>query len=207
MNTFSSGAAVSAGWKTFKSRPWFFVGVTVLVAVISGISGQVTNSSHVGNGQTIILFGVGFVITIVISLLVKMGTINVYLKAQQDAQVVRFEDLWAPQRAVSFFLATLLVGVIVVVGLILLIVPGIMWALRYMFVPYLVMDKGLDVTSALAESARITYGHKWQLLGLVFLMVLLNILGAICLLVGLLVTIPVSALATVHAYRTLSKSA
>ena len=204
MNTFSASGAISSGWQTFKSRPWFFVAVTVLVGVISGITGQFTKT---GNGQTIILVGVGFVVTFVISMFVKMGTINVYLKAQQNAQAVRFEDLWAPQRAVSFILASLLVGVIVVIGLILLIVPGIMWALRYCFVPYLVMDKGLDVTAALSESATITYGHKWQLLGLGCLIALLNILGAVCLLVGLLVTIPVSGLAMVNAYRTLSKTA
>lgn len=181
------------------------VGVTVLTSVISGISGQLTSAVPSAPGETtVILVGAGFVISFVVSVLVKMGTINIYLKAHDNIEAAKFEDLWAPQRIVSFTLASLLVGVIVLLGMLLLVIPGIVWALRYSLVPYLVMDRGLDVGEALKESGRITYGHKAKLLGLFFVIGLVNILGAILLLVGLLVTIPLSALAVVHAYRTLS---
>lgn len=201
MNTFSGSACVRFGWETFKKRPWFFVGITVLVAAISGISGQFTSGYA---GKTVVLIGAGFLVSFVVSLLVKMGTINVYLKAHTDAQSATFEDLWAPSRLVSFLIASVLVGAIVIVGLILLIVPGIIWTLRYSFVPYLIMDRGLNVSAALSESSRITSGHKWRLLGFFLLLALINLLGALCLLVGLLVSIPVSGLAVVRAYRTLS---
>jgi uncharacterized membrane protein len=177
------------------------------MGVVSSISGQFTSAAPAGNGQMIVLVGAGFVISFVVSILLKMGTTNVYLKAHENTSALLFEDLWAPKRIISFTLACLLVGVIIVVGIILLIVPGIIWALRYCFVPYLIMDKGLDVAASLKESARITYGHKWQLFWLAILMALVNILGFICLFVGLLVSIPVTALAFVHAYRTLSKTA
>ena len=53
------------------------------------------------------------------------------------------------------------------------------------------------------ESSRITRGHKWPLFGFVLMLVLINLLGALALIVGLLVSVPVSTLAFAHAYRVL----
>ena len=55
----------------------------------------------------------------------------------------------------------------------------------------------------MSESHRLTRGHKWQLFGFVLLLLLINLLGLLALVVGLLVSIPVSTLAFVHAYRVL----
>ena len=71
---------------------------------------------------------------------------------------------------------------------------------------YLVMDRGLGVTESLKESRRITYGNRLKLLLLGLALVGINIVGFFLLIVGLLVSIPVSMLAGVHAYRTLSKA-
>ena len=209
---FSIASSVRFGWETFKKRPWFFVGITLLIAVISGITSHLTGSLNAdGNGFAytalfpleVVLFFVG----IVVSILLKMGTINFVLKAHDDSESARVNDLWAPYPFWKYLLTSIVVGIIVIVGLILLIVPGIIWALRYMFAQYLVMDRHLDASEALSESAKITYGHKWQLLGFGLVLVGINILGAVCLLVGLLVSIPVSSLAFAHAFRTLQKQA
>lgn len=199
---------VRFGWDTFKKRPWFFVGMTLLIGVISGVLGQVGSFDEktvVDVGMIIALAGV--FVSVVGQILMKMGTISFALKAHDAPEHAKVVDLWAPEMFWKYFLASLLVGLIVIVGLILLIVPGIIWGLRYAFVPYLIIDRKLPVMDALRESARITLGHKWQLLGLVIVFALLNILGAIALLVGLLVTIPVTMLAFVHTYRTLEHAA
>jgi uncharacterized membrane protein len=73
-----------------------------------------------------------------------------------------------------------------------------------MFVPYIVIDRGLGPIEAMKESWRVTKGHKWQLFLLFLALIGLNILGAIALIVGLLVTIPITMLAAAHAYRTLT---
>src|SRR3989338_6392547 len=207
MNTFSPGSMISFGWDTFKKRPWFFIGAFLVVSILSsGGSFRANDSADVTSGA-VALFLVVAVALAVIQVLAKMGAIRLALKAHDSAESARFGDLWAPHPFWKFVGGSILVGVIVVIGLILFIVPGIIWALRYLFVPYLVMERKLAPFEALKESARITYGHKWQLLGLLCLIVLINILGAILLLVGLLVSIPVSSLAMVHAYRTLSGQA
>lgn len=195
------------GWETFKKRPWFFIGVMVVIWAISGFFSQMGSYTDKAVGSAIIFALAGVFVSIVGQILVKMGTISFTLKAHDTPEAARFEDLWAPEKFWSYLLASIVVGLIVVCGLILLIVPGIMWALRFMFVPYLIIDRKLDVAAAMRESSRITLGHKWQLLGLVVMLGLLNVLGLIALVVGLVVTVPVTMLAVAHTYRTLEHSA
>ncbi len=198
---------IRSGWETFKKRPWFFVGAFLIVSILSsGVNFQADENTTYEPG-TIVLFVIVGIVMAIIQVVAKMGATNLVLRAQENTESLGFGDLWAPHPFWKYIGASILVGIIVVIGFILLIVPGIIWALRYMFAPYLVMDRKLKPFEALKESARITNGHKWQLLGLIGLIVLINILGALCLLVGLLVSGPVSALAVGRAYRTLSAQA
>ena len=57
------------------------------------------------------------------------------------------------------------------------------------------------------ESKRITYGHKWQLLGLGLLSALIVLLGLLAAGIGILVSLPVVSLAGAHAYRVLAGEA
>jgi len=97
-----------------------------------------------------------------------------------------------------------LVVSVVAVGLILLIVPGVIFSVRYMFYGYAVVERNARPLEAMAQSAAATRGAWWNvsLFGLAIL--LLNILGALLLGVGLLVTAPMSALAAAWVYRRLT---
>ena len=207
MNEFSVGSCIRFGWDTFKKRPWFFIGITVLLGIIWGLSSQINSSIDSLQSPTGLIDIVMFIIGVAISVLLKMGSIKYFLKAHDNPEAAEIEDLWAPHPFWEFFIAGLVVGGIVLVGLILLIIPGIMWSLRFMFVPYLIMDRKLEMSEAFSESGRITKGHKWQLFALLLALGGINVLGILCLLVGLLVSIPVTYLATIHAYRTLEHKA
>jgi uncharacterized membrane protein len=98
------------------------------------------------------------------------------------------------------FGATLLQGIIIVVGFILIIVPGIIAALMLCFTQLLVVDRKLGPLEALKESYHMTKGHLLQLFLFMLSLILLNIVGAILLLVGLLVTVPITLLAIAHVY-------
>jgi uncharacterized membrane protein len=207
MNPIAPRAVIGFGWETFKKRPWFFIGVMLVIWVASGVLGQMSAYTDKVSGALLVLALCGAFIGIVGQIFLKMGTIAFTLKAHEAPEHAAIADLWAPEMFWSYLGASVLVALIIVCGIVLLIVPGIIWALRYLFVPYLIIDRKLGVTAAMRESARITFGHKWQLLGLVCVLVLLNIVGLIALVAGLLVTIPVTMLAIVHAYRALEHSA
>lgn len=73
-------------------------------------------------------------------------------------------------------------------------------ALRYSFVRFAVIDN-TTVMASLRESAHLVRGHVLRLLGFFIVLLLLNLLGALLLLVGLLVTVPVTAIAYAHVYQ------
>jgi uncharacterized membrane protein len=103
----------------------------------------------------------------------------------------------------KYLIGDILYGLIIIGGLILLIIPGIIWAIQFQFFGYLIIDKGLGPIEALKKSSKITKGAKWDLFLLGILLVLINILGALALLVGLFATIPTTMIANAFVYRKL----
>ncbi|TSC86930.1 MAG: hypothetical protein G01um10148_35 [Parcubacteria group bacterium Gr01-1014_8] len=200
MNTFSIGDSIKFGWNTFTKRPWFFIGVIVCLFIVYGILSTVTDpeKSNIGGMQFLVSIAAG-----VIGIFVDMMLVNIALRSHDAAETVKFSDGWNKLPFWSYLGVKILNGTIVIVGLILLIVPGIIALLILMFSNYLVIDKGLGPIEAMKESARITKGHRLQLLLFILAIAGLNIVGALALFVGLLVTIPITILAMAHVYRTL----
>ncbi|HVU75724.1 MAG TPA: glycerophosphoryl diester phosphodiesterase membrane domain-containing protein [Candidatus Paceibacterota bacterium] len=207
MNTLAPSQFIRFGWEAFKKRPWFLAGITIVIMVISGIASNLGGNMEHAQGAALVVSLVALFVGIVAQIFIKMGSINFALKANDDVVAVRVSDLWAPEMFWQYLLASIVVGIMVVVGFILLIVPGIYLALRFLFVQYLIVDRKMGMSDALKESSRMTEGKKWRLLGFLLLVILLNIVGAILLFVGLLVTIPVTMIATAHLYRSLEHSA
>jgi uncharacterized membrane protein len=150
---------------------------------------------------------IGFLINFIVNVFVGIGFVSLALHAHDNIEQATFSDLWRPQFFLNYLGTTILILLVCIVGFVLLIIPGIIAALTFYFSNYLVVDRSMTPIAAMKESARITKGNRLNLFGLLLLLILLNLLGAICLLVGLLVTIPITTLAVVHAYRTLSGNA
>ena len=205
MHPFSVKESIRFGWETFKKRPWILIGGFVLAMVISGVS-----SALLDPGQnapfTFATFLMG-VASFVVGIFVEMGLVTFALKAHDSIEGVKIADLWNPKPFWYYLVGQIVVGVVVIFGFILLIVPGVILALGLIFSSYLIIDKGRGPIEAMKESWRIAKGHKWQLFVFSSAMVGLNILGLLALIVGLLVTIPVTMLAMVHVYRKLEHAA
>ncbi|EKD96462.1 MAG: hypothetical protein ACD_24C00035G0005, partial [uncultured bacterium] len=105
----------------------------------------------------------------------------------------------------KYLLGSLLYGAIVMIGLLLLIVPGIILAVKYQYLMYLVIDEELGPLEALGKSGRITNGNKFNLFIWGLVMALVNVVGALAFFVGLFVTIPLTSIASAYIYRKLSK--
>jgi uncharacterized membrane protein len=202
---FSPGSAIRYGWETFKRRPWFFVGATFVIAILYMVAGAITS------GIDSILGGTpeeptiaGSIVNYALGVLISMGVTAFYLAAHDNPEAAELSMLWHPQPFWTFLGTSILTTLAVVIGFVLLIVPGIIAMLFFMFSTLLVIDRGLGPIEAMKESMRITAGNRWPLLGLLCLLLLILLAGALALVVGLLVAMPVATLAFVHAYRVLS---
>ena len=202
---FSTGAAIRFGWETFKRRPWCFVGSAFLILLAYGLAHAFTNgidAAITGSPKNPSILG--GVTNLALSTLIGMGVAAFYLAAHDHPDTVDLSVLWHPQPFWKYLGVSILLMLAIAVGLVLLIVPGIIFALMFMFAPLIVIDRELGPIDSMNESNRITRGNKWPLLGFALLLVLINLLGVLALVVGLLVSIPVSTLAFVHVYRALS---
>lgn len=205
---FSIKSALGFGWETFKRRPWFFVGATLVIFLLYIAAGALTGTiDYALTGDTKNYSGVGSILDWLIGTLISMGAVAFYLKAHDNPEQVTLSALWHPHPYWSYLAATVLVGLVIVLGLLLLIVPGIIFGLMFMFTSFIVIDRALGPIDAMKESKRITSGYRWRLLGFVLLLALINLAGVIALVVGLLVTVPVTSIAFANAYRVLSDRA
>ncbi len=88
------------------------------------------------------------------------------------------------QNYLGIVLANLLTGALIMLGFIMLVIPGIIVACRLAFVGFLVMDKKLDPITAVEESWRMTRGYGWTILGMALLSFFIFIAGLCLLIVG-----------------------
>jgi uncharacterized membrane protein len=205
---FSSKDCIRFGWEAFKSRPGFYIGASFLILLAYLVSGAISGGldyAVTGNFEEQSLPGT--LVNLVIGTLISMGATAFYLNAHDHPETAGYSSLWHPSPFWSYFIANLLVGLLVAVGFILLIVPGIIAMMMFMFSSFAVIDREKGPIESMAVSKLITKGHRWKLLGFTLLLVLINIAGLLALVIGLLVTIPVSTLAFAHAYRVLGGAA
>src|SRR3989338_5836046 len=200
---FKAGDMIRFGWETFKKRPWIFIGTFLATIIINWLIGAVTAPFWKEGVMSVI----GFAVSFSAQTLFSMGMIALFLKAHESVESVSLKELWHPNQFWFYLGTTILVSIAILVGLILLIIPGFIAMLGLQFSSYIVVDKNLSPVKALKESMRITKGHLWELLILLAFIIVLNIFGVLALLVGLFVTVPVSMLAMVHAYRVLEHKA
>ena len=197
---FNIEEALQYGWNVMKANIWFFVGVIVVAWAITWIPTIIANGVQRDFAGLAFIFRIiGFVANIIISI----GLITIALKFLDDQQPM-FENLFSFKPHFWKFLgASILTGLVVWAGFLLFIVPGIYWALKFQFYSYFVVDQGCDPVEAMRRSSKITQDVKWKLLGFGIVLAIINIIGFVCLVVGLLVTIPVTLLAYSSVYRKL----
>lgn len=211
--TLSIKACLRFGWETFKKRPWLFIGALAIGIAVEAVTSIIEDLTR-GEGVLEIL---GVLIALIISMFYALGHTNLYLKAHDDPAATRFKDLWHPKPFWRFLSTSILLWLFIglpflALGLLnvpqvvyaILIIPALVVSLVFGFALYTVIDRNRGPIEALKESARMTHGHRVRIFLLLLAIVGINILGIFALIIGLFVSIPVTVLAMVHAYRVLS---
>ena len=97
--------------------------------------------------------------------------------------------------------ATILYALMVGVGLVLLIVPGIYLAMRYGQFLTAMVDRNLGIMESFSYSSSITTNNRLNLFVLALLYILIAIAGCLALCIGILFAYPVIMLSGIVAYR------
>jgi len=93
----------------------------------------------------------------------------------------------------------------IIVGL-LLFIPAIYLSIRWMFYPYLIVDKGCGAMESIKKSMELTRSHAGHLVLLYLSNIAIVILGVAAFLIGLFVSIPLIYMMQTLIYRKLEKA-
>ena len=200
------GSSYGNGWGKLWKYFLELLLIGIIGLVISIISPGIGGSAPDAVGTAIISGVLGFAYSILIVNPVEYGVTFAYLKAARGDKLEiknmfeAFHNYW------NAVLAYLLVGVIVFIGFVLLIIPGIIFACKLVFTPYLVVDRKMQVIEAVKESWRMTNGHAWKVFLIGLLAIPISIAGFIVFGVGIIVSIMWIRLAFASLYHSVSLS-
>jgi uncharacterized membrane protein len=99
------------------------------------------------------------------------------------------------------FVASLIIGVFIFVGSLLCVIPGLVVASMYKFTYLFIMDKRMDFWPAMEASHSVVKNDYFGFTMFLLAMVGINILGFLCCIVGMLVTLPMTIAAITVAYQ------
>jgi uncharacterized membrane protein len=97
--------------------------------------------------------------------------------------------------------AALLIALFTCLGTLACIIPGLVIAAMYKFTYLFIVDKRMDFWPAMQASHAVVKNDYFGFTMFLLLAVLVNLLGALCCIVGLLVSVPVTFAAITVAYK------
>lgn len=211
-------ALLAASYKLFRDHIQFLLGLVatlMVLAVVPGIYYDL-HFSGIKDFENLDLSTLLFndrevslkqrMIAIALQLLewiVELGVLAVFLKLVDSSETSVGDIFKNWDKVFAYVVGTVLFGIVVVIGLILLIIPGIYFGLRLQFYAYLIIDKGLSPFEALSESYNLTRGFTFDLLILAFIQIFVGIFGLLFFIIGIIPAIGYLYVVNAMVYRSL----
>ena len=172
---------------------WSFIAPFLIYLVITSIIAALQDAT-VGTGEGVAASLTQIIVNILVYPLgMGLGLLGIRRAAGKDTPL---STLWESySQFIPLAVMLVLMGLLIVGGFFLLVLPGIYLAVAYSFAPYLIIEKNMGVWEALETSRKAITTCWWRYFGLLLIAVLLFIVGTIPLLIGLVWVLPIMAIA------------
>jgi hypothetical protein len=229
--TFSVAEVFSFGWnKTFQNLVFYIVFLIIFGVIYAVLEFLVGHSGALGTVFYIILLAFSFISGYVFIQTALKVYNNEKLELSKFSSYMQFDNrFWnyiggsvllgigfgivyfliveslalmthfALQRS-SIFLLFIVIAIILSVFLVI-------YAIAFSFFSYIIIDQNKQIIESIKESYHITKGKKWKIFGVLLMLGILNVVGAFLILLGLLITIPITILSMVFLYKKLEEIA
>lgn len=131
------------------------------------------------------ILGMGFLLATAVTAFLtnplQVGTHRFFLvNTRQSAALKEIGYGFDKERYLKVVGAMFLMNLFITLGMLLLVIPGILLALNYFAVPYLLSENpGLGIMETLRKSKAMMYGHRWELVVLILSFLGWHLLGLI----------------------------
>lgn len=204
--TLDLGAAFRWAWDVFRAGPGPWIGVVAITyAVIAGLLvvavALIALASRWGSGTGLVAL---LVLWFLVFVLVAQLPVLLLLRGAVDAadgRPVSFRSMADPATLARAGLTLGLVLVGVLVGYVLLVVPGIVFGVMAGYALHHTVDDGLEPVAAVRASIATFRARPWPALGVLLVTGLAAGVGVYACGVGIVVSAPVAYLAQVHGFR------
>lgn len=193
----SAGGSFSFAWRKIFEKAFLpLLLAVIIVGLLNGPSAGANIKLDGNHGFSFpmllifpfIIFGLAY--AFLFMPVIKYGEQYMFINAMRDQEAeikTLFEGF--KKQYLNIILANLIVFALIMIGFVMLIIPGIIIACRLAFVSYLVMDKNMEAMKAVEKSWQMTKGHGWTIFGMAILSFFICIAGLIVFFVGIIVSL------------------
>jgi hypothetical protein len=192
------GSAFSYGWKKFTENVGNWIAIALIVVLVNLVFGLIAFTIDSVVGASIFRL-VGFVVGQIVTLGLYRAALMTTAGDTPDVGRVFSTD-----RLGDFIIGSLLYSLIVAVGLILCVIPGIIAAVLLYFYGFYVLDKNMSGPDALRASFELVRANAGSTVALLVVAFLVYIVGVLLCGIGVFVTGPVALLMVGYGYRILN---
>ncbi|WP_434779629.1 hypothetical protein [Neisseria sp. Ec49-e6-T10] len=130
-------------------------------------------------------------------------TLN-HLRGKEISVSQLFERCVSKECFMPIVIAAALTTLFYILGLLLFIIPGIYLIVAYLLHQFIIFDNpGISFWEAMEASRKTITQHWFKVFFLIFLLALINMGGAMLLMIGLIWTVPLTAMTTAILYETI----
>jgi len=145
-----------------------FIGLLPIGALFSTAT-KLIQSQHLISREMILAI-VLFATIIFYTMIFQQGSINISLRIH-DKNEVKFSDFFNRDiSAMGFMITWIIYNILITMGYIFIILPGIYLSLWFLFSIYIVVDKNTSPIESFKKSWKITGGKMWELYGALFIL-------------------------------------
>jgi len=192
--------AFNFAWPIFKKRFGLF---TAVLLTIFGAWVALEIVVIAGQRLGIVLWAVAHIAFLIFVAGLAVGFFQICL-AFCDGREPTFADIFTHLGLGPKFLAGQIIYLLtVVIGLLLLFVPGVYIGVRYALFGFCMADGETSIVRSFRQSAILSMGAKTYLLWTLLVLLVVNVIGASLLGLGLFITVPMSVLMMSAIFRQL----
>ncbi|WP_226648858.1 hypothetical protein [Microbulbifer variabilis] len=212
--SFAIGDIISEAWKRTSGNKGTVlvgallymvgsIGISIVAALLTGAGGLASFGTGSADQASHSIFAtlIYQLITIIAAAPLAAGMTMIGIKIARGEQTSGTEVFSYFDKIVPLAVATILMYLLVFLGSLLLVIPGIYLLIAYLLAMPLIADRNLGPWQALETSRKAISKNWFSFFGLMIVLLLIYMAGGLALLIGLIWALPLCSIAYGVAYR------